>query len=72
MRPTIIDNFSYITSRFKKIDTEFRDIMTGVEADPRVLSLVNNSDINRTLDFLMKQVWNIYIYIYLSIHGVLF
>eukprot|EP00698_Gefionella_okellyi_P019038 TRINITY_DN5781_c1_g2_i1.p1 TRINITY_DN5781_c1_g2~~TRINITY_DN5781_c1_g2_i1.p1 ORF type:complete len:3148 (-),score=914.00 TRINITY_DN5781_c1_g2_i1:20-9082(-) len=42
--------------RFQKIDREFREIMSNVESDPRVLSLIIIPDISKTLDFLVKQL----------------
>jgi len=43
-------------ARFRKVDSEFRNIMDGIAQDPRLLSLSAIPDVKNTLEFLVKQV----------------
>nr|AAU93603.1 cytoplasmic dynein heavy chain 2.2 [Leishmania mexicana] len=42
-------------ARFKRVDKEFVGILREVEADPRVMSLVNQTDVNEKLKGILEQ-----------------
>ncbi|GET89825.1 dynein heavy chain, putative [Leishmania tarentolae] len=43
-------------ARFKRVDKEFVGVLREVEADPRVMSLVNQMDVNEKLKSILEQI----------------
>ncbi|CAJ1028022.1 Dynein heavy chain, N-terminal region 2/Hydrolytic ATP binding site of dynein motor region/AAA domain (dynein-related subfamily)/P-loop containing dynein motor region/P-loop containing dynein motor region D4/Microtubule-binding stalk of dynein motor/ATP-binding dynein motor region/Dynein heavy chain region D6 P-loop domain/Dynein heavy chain AAA lid domain/Dynein heavy chain C-terminal domain containing protein, putative [Leishmania lindenbergi] len=43
-------------ARFKRVDKEFIGILREIEADPRVMSLANQTDVNERLKGILEQV----------------
>ncbi|KAG5501057.1 hypothetical protein GH5_04648 [Leishmania sp. Ghana 2012 LV757] len=43
-------------ARFKRVDTEFVGILREVEADPRVMSLADQTDVNEKLKGILEQI----------------